>query len=401
MKLGIDRLLQDPGLQSQLQGKRVALAAHPASVTSQLEHSMDVLMACSGIELCAAFGPQHGLRGEKQDNMVESQDYRDPIHHIPVYSLYGDVRRPTAQMMESFDVLLFDIQDIGCRIYTYATTLLYLLESCAQHAKSIWILDRPNPAGRPIEGSLLQPGWQSFVGAGEIIMRHGLTLGELARWFVKYHHLSVDLKVVEMEGYQINQAPGYGWPLSQLSWVNPSPNASSLNMCRFYAGSVLLEGTTLSEGRGTTVALEVMGAPDINGKALLTKMTALAPEWLMGASIRPCYFQPTFHKYANQLCDGLHVHTDNTNYQHQNFKPFRLVILFLKAIKLHQPDYPLWRDFHYEYEEERLAFDVINGGETIREWIEDPVATIEDMEKVLRDDEATWRESVASLLCYK
>jgi len=400
MKLGIDRLLQEPALQAELQGQRLALAAHPASVTSQLEHSLDALMACEKLNICAAFGPQHGLRGEKQDNMVESKNYQDSQYDIPVYSLYGEVRRPNDNMMDSFEVLLFDIQDIGCRIYTYATTLLYLLEACEKHNKTIWILDRPNPAGRPVEGTILQAGWESFVGAGEIIMRHGLTMAELARWFVKYHKLHVDLKVIEMQEYHIDQAPGYGWPLSDLSWVNPSPNASSLNMCRFYAGSMLLEGGTLSEGRGTTIALEVMGAPDLDSKKLLADMHSLAPQWLEGASLRPCYFQPTFHKYENQLCDGIQIHTDNANYQHQKFKPFRLVILYLKAIKLTNPDYELWRDFHYEYEKERLAFDIINGGESVREWIENPDASVADMEKRLSADEDKWRESIESILCY-
>src|SRR5438132_13824427 len=202
MKFGIDRLLDDRGLRRPLAGKRVALLAHPASVTRELVHSLDALAALSDIELSAAFGPQHGLRGDKQDNMVESPDFTDPVHGIPVFSLYGAVRRPTAAMMESFDVLLVDLQDLGCRVYTFITTLRYVLEPAAQHGKSVWVLDRPNPAGRPVEGLTLRGGWESFVGAGPMPMRHGLTLGELGSWFVAALKLDVEYRVIEIAGWR-------------------------------------------------------------------------------------------------------------------------------------------------------------------------------------------------------
>ncbi|MBI3774424.1 MAG: DUF1343 domain-containing protein, partial [Gammaproteobacteria bacterium] len=341
-----------------------------------------------------------GMRGDKQDNMVESEDYLDPLHGIPVFSLYGKVRRPTGAMMDSFDVLLFDIQDLGCRIYTYVTTLLYLLEACAQHKKTVCVLDRPNPAGRPIEGNLLQPGWESFVGAAPIAMRHGLTLGEVAQWFVRHFKLDVELDIIPMSGYDPNIAPGYGWPWAELPWVNPSPNASSLNMARIYAGSVLIEGTELSEGRGTSVPLEIMGAPDIDMVTILKIMTTFAPHWLRGIHLRPCFFQPTFHKHAGKLCQGFQIHTDFSGYKHQEFKPFRLTLLFLKAIRLCTPDYPLWRNFAYEYETERLAFDVINGGPCIREWVDDANADAQDLERVLTADEAQWLETVRDFWLY-
>jgi uncharacterized protein YbbC (DUF1343 family) len=210
MKFGIDRLLGDAKLRAGLQGRRVALLAHPASVTSDLSHSLDALVACGDVRLTAAFGPQHGLRGDKQDNMMESPTFDDPLHGIPVFSLYGEVRKPTPAMLDTFDVLLVDLQDLGCRIYTFITTLLYVLEAGAQHRKSVWILDRPNPAGRPIEGLTLRSGWESFVGAGPMPMRHGLTLGELAHWFVRTFKLDVDYKVIEMEGWQPHAAPGFG-----------------------------------------------------------------------------------------------------------------------------------------------------------------------------------------------
>src|SRR6187399_450336 len=212
MKLGVERLLEEPALRKPLVGRRVALLAHPASVTRDLAHSLDALAALPDIRIAAAFGPQHGLRGDKQDNMIESPDYTDSTHGIPVYSLYGKVRRPTAQMMDTFDVLLVDLQDLGCRVYTFITTLRYVLEAAAQHRKAVWVLDRPNPAGRPVEGLTLRSRWESFVGAGPLPMRHGLTLGELARWFQSRFELDLDLRVIEMEGYDPTQPPGLGWP---------------------------------------------------------------------------------------------------------------------------------------------------------------------------------------------
>jgi len=401
MQLGIDRIIQNPQLRQPLMGKRLALAAHPASVTSELQHSLDALMACGDLNITAAFGPQHGMRGEKQDNMIESDDYMDPFHHIPVFSLYGEVRRPTDVMLDTFDILLFDIQDLGCRIYTYITTLLYLLEGCARTQKSVWILDRPNPAGRPVEGLILEDGWQSFVGGGRIVMRHGLTVAEMAKWFVQNHDLDVDLNIVEMQGYDPNAAPGYGWPTGLLSWVNPSPNASSLNMARCYAGTVILEGTTLSEGRGTTVPLEIMGAPGIDIPKILTAMTQTDHSWTQGARFRSCYFEPTFHKHAHTLCNGFQIHTDNPYYDHLAFKPYRVVILFLKVLRKLYPDYDLWSRHDYEYELGKLPFDVINGGTVIREWIEDVNAGTADLENILREHESRWQQSIEALLLYK
>ncbi|HNH64309.1 MAG TPA: DUF1343 domain-containing protein, partial [Thauera aminoaromatica] len=294
VRFGLDRLLQDSALRRPLAGRRVALLAHPASVTRELVHSLDALAALPDLELAAAFGPQHGLRGDKQDNMVESPDYTDPLLGIPVFSLYGEVRRPTAAMMDTFDVLLVDLQDLGCRIYTFITTLRYVLEEAARHGKAVWVLDRPNPAGRPVEGTSLRPGWESFVGAGPLPMRHGMTMGELAHWFVATLGLDVELRVIEMQGWQPDAAPGYGWPLGERSWINPSPNAPNLWMARAYAGTVMLEGTTLSEGRGTTRPLELFGAPDIDARALVGEMRSLAPEWLAGCVLRECWFEPTF-----------------------------------------------------------------------------------------------------------
>ena len=400
MKFGIDRLLEDPALRRPLAGRRVALLAHPASVTRDLVHTLDALAGLSDIKLTAAFGPQHGLRGDKQDNMIESADYHDPVHGIPVYSLYGEVRRPSAAMMDGFDVLLVDLQDVGCRIYTFVTTLRYVLEAAAQQQKSVWVLDRPNPVGRPVEGLRLRAGWESFVGAGTLPMRHGLTLGELGRWFVSALKLDVDYQVVTMEGWQPDTAPGYGWPLGERSWVNPSPNAANLSMARCYAGTVMLEGTTLSEGRGTTRPLELFGAPDIDPRALMKKMASLAPQWLDGCRLRQCWFEPTFHKHAGKLCAGMQIHVDDPSYHHNAFKPWRLMALAFKALRLLQPDYDLWRDFPYEYERDRLAIDLINGGEILRQWVDDPEAHPADLDRMAVADEDSWLSESASFRMY-
>jgi uncharacterized protein YbbC (DUF1343 family) len=359
------------------------------------------LAALKEIKLTAAFGPQHGLRGDKQDNMVESADFHDPVHGIPIFSLYGEVRRPTAAMMGSFDVLLVDLQDVGCRIYTFITTLRYVLEAAAQFKKSVWVLDRPNPVGRPVEGLRLRPGWESFVGAGPLPMRHGLTLGELAKWFVRTLKLDVECAVITMEGWNPQGAPGYGWPLGERSWVNPSPNAPNLSMARCYAGTVMLEGTTLSDGRGTTRPLESFGAPDIEPCALLKKMAALAPEWLRGCRLRECWFEPTFHKHAGKLCAGIQIHVDDPAYDHENFKPWRLMALAFKAIRALKPDYDLWRDFPYEYERDRLAIDLINGSELLRQWVDDPAATPDDLDVLALTDEKSWSDERDSVMLYR
>jgi uncharacterized protein YbbC (DUF1343 family) len=401
MKFGIDRLLEEATLRKPLVGKRVALLAHPASVTHDLAHTLDALAALKDIKLTAAFGPQHGLRGDKQDNMMESPDYTDPVHKIPVYSLYGKVRRPTAAMMESFDVLLVDLQDVGCRIYTFITTLRYVLEAAAEHGKTVWVLDRPNPVGRPVEGLTLRASWESFVGAGPLPMRHGLTLGELAKWFVLRLRLKVECDVITMQSWKPGAAPGYGWPVGGRSWVNPSPNAPNLSMARCYAGTVMLEGTTLSEGRGTTRPLELFGAPDIEPRKLIATMQSLAPQWMRGCRLRECWFEPTFHKHVGKLCAGVQIHVDDAAYDHEAFRPWRLQALAFKALRKLRSDYDLWRDFPYEYERERLAIDVINGSELLRQWVDDTGATPADLDALAGADENTWREEREAVLLYR
>ena len=401
MQFGLERFLQDPALRAPLKGRRVALLAHPASVTRDLTHSMDALATLPDVRLTAAFGPQHGLRGDKQDNMMESPDFTDPRLGIPVFSLYGEVRRPTDAMLASWDVVLVDLQDLGCRIYTFITTLRYVLEAAAAHGKAVWVLDRPNPAGRPVEGLTLRDGWESFVGAGPMPMRHGMTMGELGHWFIDLLKLDVEYRVITMQGWQPDAAPCFGWP-TERTWVNPSPNAPNLSMARAYAGTVMLEGTTLSEGRGTTRPLELFGAPDIDTRRLLADMRAMAPDWLRGCVLRECWFEPTFHKHVGQLCAGVQIHVeDPTHYDHAAFQPWRLQALAFKALRAQQPDYPLWRDFPYEYELGKLPIDVINGSPLLREWVDDAQATPADLDALAQADEAAWRQARQPFLLYE
>ncbi len=397
-KFGLEVLLNDKKKLSALKKKKVALVCHPASVDQNLNHSLDLLI--KKINLVAAFGPQHGVKGEKQDNMVESSDEIHSQYQIPIFSLYGKYRRPTSEMMNTFDVVLFDLQDVGCRIYTFVTTLLYIMEECARYKKQMILLDRPNPIGRKIEGFSLLNGHESFVGAGPFPMRHGLTVGELALFYKKHYKLDLDLEIIKMKAYAPSKKPNFGWP-DKLTWVNPSPNAPNLNMARIYPGSVILEGTTLSEGRGTTRALEMVGAPDIDFAKILLRMKKMAPQWMKGLIIRECYFEPTFHKHSGKTCHGLHFHTDHVSFNEKQFKPFRLFALLFKAIRLEHPNYDLYRNFAYEYVENRLAFDVINGGPGLKNWIEDINASPSDLEKALSIDEKAWGRECKKVYLYK
>jgi len=275
-----------------------------------------------------------------------------------------------------------------------------VLEEAAKHGKEVWVLDRPNPAGRPIEGLTLRPGWESFVGAGPLPMRHGLTLGELGRWFIAHYKLEVAYRVIEMEGWRPDEGPGFGWPLGERTWVNPSPNAPNLWMARAYAGTVMVEGATLSEGRGTTRPLELFGAPDIVARDLIAEMQALAPDWLKGCKMRDVWFEPTFHKHMKQLCNGVQIHIEDYSYDHAAFKPWRLQALAFKAIRKLYPDYELWRDFPYEYELGKLAIDVINGSPLLRQWVDDANATPHDLDALALADEAAWATDRAAFLLY-
>ena len=395
--LGIDRLLSDPMRLNRLKGRRLALVAHPASVTRSLQHSLDALFA-AGVKVQLAFGPQHGLRGDKQDNMIESEDSFDVEHGIPVVSLYSETRRPSPALLSQYDLVLFDLQDLGCRVYTYLRTMTYFLHALHGLATEFWLLDRPNPAGRLMDGLRLEPGQESFVGCDVLPMRHGMTLGELALWYRNRHGLDVDLSVIPMASYDPDGA-GQGWP-AEFAWVNPSPNASSVNMARCFSGTVLLEGTHLSEGRGTSTPLEVIGAPELPVADLLKTMTELGKGWMEGAVLRPCWFEPTFHKHAGRLCEGLQIHADGHGYFHEAFRPWCLVALLLKALRCLQPDYDLWRNHAYEYELERLPVDVINGGPGLRQWVDNPGADCAQLDVVLQQQLSDWQVERQPFLLY-
>ena len=399
VKLGIEELVRNKKLVSQLKNRRVALVAHPASVDKKLDHSIDVLFK-SKINLTCAFGPQHGLRGEKQDNMIESDDFVDATYGIPIFSLYGAVRRPTTKMLEHFDVVLFDLQDVGCRIYTFLTTLFYVMEDCAQKGKSVWVLDRPNPAGRPVEGSYLKKDFFSFVGGAEIVMRHGLTLGEAGLWYKDKMKLDLDYRVVKMSGYKINNKPTYGSLVDERPWINPSPNMPNVFTARMYAGTVLIEGTKLSEGRGTTRPLELIGAPSVDNRKWVQAIQKLAPQHLDKISLRPCYFEPTFQKHAKTLCSGLQIHIDSPSYPHQKFRPYRIVAAALKAFRNLYSDYDLWLPPPYEYEKTKMPIDILSGDSFLREWVDDKSSRWGDLERYLQKDEKSWTHERKPFLLY-
>ena len=397
-QFGIERLLEGRDLQKKLAGKRLAFLGHPASVTQDLRHSLDALMTVPELKVVAAFGPQHGMRGEKQDNMIESDDSLDPVHKIPVYSLYGRVRRPSPEMMKGWDVLLVDLQDVGCRIYTFLTTLFYMMEACAREGRELWVLDRPNPAGREIEGHTLDMRFESFVGAAPLPMRHGLTLGEAALWYREHKGLKLELTVVEMKGYHPKDVPYYGWP--QVSWVNPSPNMPRVSCTRIYPGSVLIEGTNLSEGRGTTIPLEIFGAPDLKIPEILAEMKSMAPQWLEGCLLRPAFYEPTFHKFKGQLVNAVQVHVDGPFFNPGAFKPYRLVTLFFKATQRLHPSLKIWREPPYEYEEKLMPIDILSGHSQLREWVAAGAADVERWDESLAADERAWQDVCEEFLLY-
>ncbi len=295
---GLEVFAKDVKLLRSLEGKRVALLGHPASVDASLVSSVDIVSNLAdryNFKLAALFGPQHGFLGEKQDNMVESDDFSHGGSGIMVFSLYGSTRRLTPEMIDTFDVILVDLQDVGVRVYTFLTTLSYLLEDLSAYEdKSLIVLDRPNPTGRAMDGLTLQEGWESFVGAAKIPMQYGLTLGEFAVWYRDVKKLGVNLRVVGMKGYEPDRI-GYAWPEDRV-WIQPSPNMPGLYTVRSYTGTVILEGTTLSEARGTTRPLSMFGHPDVHWPEVMDWLGKNAPDFSRGCFLRKVFFQPTFHK---------------------------------------------------------------------------------------------------------
>jgi uncharacterized protein YbbC (DUF1343 family) len=358
VKLGLETLLESR--LDVLKNQRVGLIVHPASINSQLEHTADLFFRHPAIHLTALFGPQHGIRGETQDNMIEWQSFRDSRTNLPAYSLYGETRRPTAEMLADVDVLVFDVQDVGTRVYTFIYTMALAMEAAREYGKRFIVLDRPNPInGVQIEGNLHEPEFRSFVGMYPIPMRHGMTVGELALLFNQEYGIGCDLEVIQMEGWRREMY----FDDTGLPWVLPSPNIPTLDTAIVYPGAVMIEGTEVSEGRGTTRPFEIIGAPYIEPYRLVGELQQVN---LPGVIFRPMHFQPTFHKFAGEICGGLQMHVINR----QTFKPVITSGAITSAIYRFYPENFNWKLPPYEYVFDKLPFDVINGSSRLREQIE-------------------------------
>ena len=369
---GLDRFVGGEADEaSGLRNSRLGLIAHPASVTSDLTHAADAILG-AGYDLRALFGPQHGARGEKQDNMIESDHYLDPVTRLPVHSLYGEVRKPTPAMLDGLDVLLFDLQDVGVRVYTFVWTMALAMAACAEAGVRFVVLDRPNPiGGTRREGPVLRPGYESFVGLHPVPLRHGLTCGEMARWLNGERGIGCDLTVIPCGGLRRSML----WPDTGLPWVMPSPNLPTPDSCVVYPGMVLLEGTNLSEGRGLTRPFELFGAPWLDAAALTAR---LADARLPGVHLRPCHFEPTFQKHAGRLCGGAQLHVTDPD----AFEPVRTAVEILVAAHDLAPHDFAWRPPPYEYEETLSPIDILWGHSGLREGVQEGASADEILGEV-------------------
>ncbi len=355
--LGSERLIASGALR----GQRVGVVCNPASVNGAFGHVVDRLAAVEGVTLAAIFGPQHGFRADLQDNMIESPHARDPRRQVPIHSLYSETREPTAEMLRDVDVLLVDLQDVGTRVYTFAYTMANCLRAAARHGVPVIVCDRPNPiGGERVEGPVLDEAFASFVGQFPIPLRHGLTIAELARLFNDHFAIGAPLDVVQMEGWRREMR----YDETGLPWVMPSPNLPTLDSALAYPGMVLLEGTNLSEGRGTTRPFELCGAPWIDGEALAA---ALNDAGLPGVHFRPVAFEPTFQKHAGQRCGGCQLHVvDRTA-----FRPIETAIALVQAFRRLDPARFAWRNPPYEYETEKMPIDILYGSDALRRFVEE------------------------------
>jgi uncharacterized protein YbbC (DUF1343 family) len=343
-----------------LRGSRVGLLVHPASVNRRLVHTIDILLGFRGIELRSLFGPQHGIFGETQDNMVEWRGFRDKKTGLMVYSLYGRVRMPEKRMLRDIDVMIIDLQDVGSRYYTYIWTMSLCMQRCEEMGRSVVVLDRPNPiSGEMIEGPVLEDGYSSFVGLKPLPVRHGMTIGEIAMYLKGEFYPSLDLHVIPMKGWKRDM----WFDMIDLPWVMPSPNMPTLTTATVYPGMCLLEGTNLSEGRGTTRPFEVFGAPFIEPERLVKRLNEYTLE---GAIFMPLYFKPTFQKYAGRLCGGAQIHVTDR----RRFRPFKTAVAIIKVIHELYPERFRWKRPPYEYETERLPIDILAGTDRLRKDIE-------------------------------
>jgi uncharacterized protein YbbC (DUF1343 family) len=371
---GLTRLLAS----RRLEGLRVGLVCNPASVDANLDHASDLAFAAPGVTLAALFGPQHGFRADLQDNMIESPHASDALRRVPVYSLYSETREPTAEMLRGLDVLVVDLQDIGARIYTFVYTMANCLRAAARHRVPVVVCDRPNPIGGVgVEGPLLEPGFESFVGLFPIPMRHGMTIGELAVLFNSHFGIGADLTVADMQGWRREMY----FDETGLPWVLPSPNMPTLDTALVYPGAVLFEGTQLSEGRGTTRPFELLGAPWIDEERACAELNALG---LGGVRFRPVVFEPTFHKHARQACGGCQIHVTDRG----TFLPVLAGIAVMAQFHRSNPGRFAWRQPPYEYEHDKMPIDILAGSPALREQIE--------AGRDARDIAASWVEAAAA-----
>jgi uncharacterized protein YbbC (DUF1343 family) len=363
VRLGSDILIDS----RRLRGSRVGVVCNPASVDGRFRHIADRLAAAEGVTLAAIFGPQHGFRSDVQDNMIETPHGRDCARRVPVYSLYSETREPTAEMLQGVDVLVVDLQDIGARIYTYIYTLANCMRAARRHRIPVIVCDRPNPiAGEDVEGALLRPGFESFVGQFPIPMRHGLTIGELAGLFNEDFGLGAPIEVVKMEGWR----RGMYWDETGLPWIMPSPNIPTFDSAVVYPGTVLFEGTMLSEGRGTTRPFELLGAPWVSAEAFAASMNALG---LPGVHCRPAVFEPTFQKHAKRPCGGCQLHV----LDRAAFRPVLTGVALIDLFRRSNPAQYAWRQPPYEYEHEKMPFDILSGSDVLRRQLEAEVPLAE------------------------
>lgn len=387
MRTGLERLLAGEAA-APLHGAATGLVLHPASVTADLALAVDALLG-AGFHLRALFGPQHGARGEKQDNMIESGHYVDARTGLSVHSLYSEVRKPTPEMLVGLDALLFDLQDVGVRVYTFVWTMALAMEACADAGIRFVVLDRPNPVGGTlVEGPVLREGFESFVGLHPIPLRHGLTAGELARWLNAERGIGCDLEVVPMDGWRRDRS----WRDTGLPWVMPSPNLPTPDSCAVYPGMVLVEGTNLSEGRGTTRPFELVGAPYLDGWALAERLGGAGLE---GVRCRPCSFEPTFQKHMGAVCGGVQVHvTDRTVFQ-----PVRTAVELFRAARALAPDAFDWRPPPYEYEERLMPIDILWGHDGLRLGV-DAGRTTDEILAGVEEECAAFRRGARKFLLY-
>lgn len=372
LRLGSERLLDSPALD----GKRIGVACNPASVDRDLRHIADRIFTHAGARLAAIFGPQHGFRSDVQENMIETGHAIDDIRRVPVYSLYSETREPTAQMLRDVDVLVIDLQDVGTRIYTYIYTMANCLIAARKHGKKAIVCDRPNPIGGvAVEGPMLVKGFESFVGMYPIPVRHGMTIGEVARLFNEEFGIGADLEVVAMEGWHREMY----FDATGVPWVLPSPNIPTLDSAIVYPGTVLFEGTNVSEGRGTTRPFELIGAPWVVGEHFADALNRLD---LPGVRFRPVVFEPTFHKHARTACGGCQIHVLDRS----TFRPVETGVALLEAFRAAGRDRFAWREPPYEYEATRPPIDILAGSPALREAIEAGVSA--------SDIARSWQESV-------